>query len=311
VDKQAPKSIKPEAEAYSNRAVMKAVISESIQHPTTLYPAAAAILSGLYMGLIDFSETGFAVAAGSALVSLVSFIFHYFVRGNKLAENYVRKLNAQRQVYKEQEVVNIEEMCRQASFFEGRDAARELKTAYNRLDYLLKGRLDKNRTRTAERFIVLAEETYTQGVQFLNKALILHQILSQIDAQTLQSELTVWEREAADLQRQKENTKTAGPEDAVSQSLQKKIESRRKFLSLFKERSEAKKQVLAQCDILETTLNSAYLQVVDLLDTEYYDRQDNVAKNLERAVEAARRVEDRLRRVSETQSADDAIYLQS
>ncbi len=301
----------PKPEDFSNRAVARAVRSESIQHPTTLFPAAVALLSGLYMGLVSFDATSLAVAVGSGLLSVASYIFHYFVRGEKIAENYIKELKEKRKDYKKQQVEDIEEKCKAAGFTEGQQAARELLEAYTRLYQFLKEKSKKVKSQTAQRFMILAEETYDQGVQFLNKALVLYQALVQIDEEKLIKELRAWQKEVKNLE--KYRNKDEGQKDLVIKVLQEKINSHRKRLELFSERGETLKQMMDQCEVLEATLDSTYLEVVDLIaDDPFFmsSRHDNAASNLERAVAAARKAEDRLRNLGKQQDIDDSIYTQ-
>jgi hypothetical protein len=301
----------PKPEDFSNRAVARAVRSESIQHPTTLFPAAVALLSGLYMGLVSFDATSLAVAVGSGLLSVASYIFHYFVRGEKIAENYIKELKEKRKDYKKQQVEDIEEKCKAAGFTEGQQAARELLEAYTRLYQFLKEKSKQVKSQTAQRFMILAEATYDQGVQFLNKALVLYQALVQIDEQKLIKELRAWQKEVKNLE--KYRNKDEEQKDLVIKVLQEKIKSHRKRLELFSERGETLKQMMDQCEVLEATLDSTYLEVVDLIaDDPFFmsSKHDNAASNLERAVAAARKAEDRLRNLGKQQDIDDSIYSQ-
>lgn len=298
----------PRPEDFSNKAVARAVLSEAIQHPTTLLPAAVALLSGLYMGLVSFDATSLAVGVGSGLLSLASWIYHYFIRGDKIAENYIKELKEKRKEYKKQQVEDIEEKCKAAGFTEGQQAARELLEAYTRLYQFLKEKSKKVKSQTAQRFMILAEETYDQGVQFLNKALVLYQALVQIDEEKLIKELRAWQKEVKNLEkyRNKEDQK-----DLVVKVLEEKINSHRKRLELFSGRGETLKQLMDQCEVLEATLDSTYLEVVDLIHDDPFfmsSKHDNAASNLERAVTAARKAEDRLRNLGKQQDIDDSIY---
>jgi hypothetical protein len=298
----------PRPEDFSKRAVMQAVFSEALQHPTTLFPAAIALLSGLYMGLVSFDETSLAVTLVSGLLSLASWIYHYFVRGGTIAEKYIKELKEKRKDYKKQQVEDIEAKCQAAGFTEGQQAAKELLEAYTRLYQFLKEKFQQVKSMTAQRFLILAEEAYDQGVQFLNKALVLYQALEQIDEKKLIKELRAWEEEVKNLEKYK--NKDEEQKDMVIQVLQEKINSHRKRLELFSGRGETLKQLLDQCEVLEATLDSAYLEVVDLIDSDRLMsvKPDNVASNLERAVAAARKAEDRLRNLGKEQDLDDSIY---
>ncbi|MGD2089156.1 MAG: hypothetical protein PVH61_23460 [Candidatus Aminicenantes bacterium] len=299
----------PRPEDFSNRAVARAVFSEAILHPTTLFPAAVTLLSGLYMGLVSFDPTSLAVGVVSGLFTLGSWIYHYFVRGEKIAENYIKELKEKRKDYKKQQVEDIEERCKAAGFAEGQQAARELLEAYSRLYQFLKEKSKRVRSQTAQRFMILAEETYDQGVQFLNKALVLYQALVQIDDKKLIKELRAWQKEVKNLE--KYRNKDEEQKDLVIEVLEEKINSHRKRLELFSERGETLKQLMDQCEVLEATLDSTYLEVVDLIHDDPFftsSKHDNAASNLERAVSAARKAEDRLRNLGKQQEIDDSIY---
>jgi hypothetical protein len=301
----------PKPEDFSSGAVRKKVLSEATQHPMTLFPAAASILSGLYMGLINFSEAAFTVAVGSGLLSLASWVYQYFIRGEKVAEDYVRDLKDRRVRYQQRQVVNIEYECRTAGFDEGEEAAKELKTAFERLDIFLQERAKERDSMTIQRFLVLARESYDQGVSFLTKGLALHRVLVEIDETKLKNELTDWEKEAEAFCEQLE--KDGADKDHTKlllKALEEKIRGNKRRLELYTERSKTLKQVMAQCEILEATLDTTYLEVVDLMDSEMNIPRESVAGNLERAVTAARRVEDKLRSLETGSAVDDSIYSQ-
>ncbi|NIM13306.1 MAG: hypothetical protein GTO45_14435 [Candidatus Aminicenantes bacterium] len=303
--KQTKKSEEPGAEDFSKKAIEKAVFLEAIQHPTTLYPAALSLLSAAYMVLVSLDPTSLAVAVGSGFLSLVSWIYHYFIRGEAIAESHVQKLKAKRDLHKERQAGNIEEECKTAGFLEGEKEARELKQAYNQLYTFLKEKLEKHRVMTAGRFLILAEETYFQGLQLLKKALTMFNALKQIDNEKLEEEKKTFKKEL-----KAQENKDDESRQPIIEALQTKIRSHEKRLKLYEERNKGLEQLMAQCEVLEATLDTTYLEVVDLIDNEAFMKRSSVAHNLERAVAAARRVEERLRkRESKTFDADDAyIY---
>ncbi len=294
----------PTTDDFSNRQIKKKVLLDALQHPTTLYSAAAAVLSGLYMGLVSFDETSFAVALAAGLCSLISFVYHYFIRGEKSAQKHVRELLERRKSFKEQQAEDIEKRCRSAGFQEGEKAAKELKEAYTRLDVFLKEQLEKKQTLTAQRFLILAEESYHQGIQFLNKALALFQAIGHIDENKLRQEMRAWQDELARAAQDKQKGKEY--KELLTKTLTEKINSHARRLQLYTERKDTLAQVLSQSETLEATLDSTYLEVVDLAADGAYLQGNNAAGNLERAVAAARKVENRLRGVGAEQP--DEIY---
>lgn len=300
---QNKKSEAPGAEDFSKKSIEKAVFLEALQHPTTLYPAALSLLSAAYMALVSLDPTSLVVAVGSGFLSLVSWIYHYFIRGEAIAENHVQKLKEKRDLYKERQAGNIEEECKAAGFLEGEKEAGELKQAYNQLYTFLKEKMEQKRVMTAGRFLILAEETYRQGLQLLKKALTMFNVLKQIDNEKLEEEKRTFEKELK--AREKNGDESRQP---VVEALRTKLQSHEKRLKLYEERKRGLEQLMAQCEVLEATLDTTYLEVVDLIDNEAFMKRSSVAENLERAVAAARRVEDRLHK-SETNTLDpDDLY---
>lgn len=299
-DKERP----PSPDEFSSGVIQKSVFSEAIQHPTTLFPAAVSILSGLYMGLFTMNETTFALCLGSGLASIISWVYHYFIRGEELAEKHVKELLARRKRFKEQEGHSIETRCRDAGFTRGAEAAADLDEAYKRLDSFLKEKFKKKQNTTASRFLVLAEESFYQGVQFLDKALSLHKALVQIDANKLKQELDSWTRHLAAIE--KKGSQKDQHDEVLVTTLKEKIASHNKRLELFSVRQKTLEQVLSQCEILEATLDTTYLEVVDLIQDDANLNRTGAASDLERAVTAARRVEDRLRGLGKEN--DDSQY---
>jgi hypothetical protein len=260
------------------------------------------------MGLVSFDETSFAVALGSGLLSLASFIYQYYMRGEKKAAEHVKDLLERRRTFKEQQGEDIEKKCRRAGFREGQKAAGELKEAYSRLEKYLREKLEKKQTMTAQRFLVLAEESYYQGIQFLKKALSLFQAVGYMDERKLKKEMRDWEAELESAQQ--DTYKGKEYKELLIKALTGKIRSHRKRLKLFGGRKETLAQIMAQCEILEATLDSTYLEVVDLVENDIVLERKNAASNLERAVATARKVEDRLRGLG-NENYDDDQYIQT
>ena len=70
----------PTIDDFSQEATQKAVLSDTIQHPMTIYPAGVSVVTLLYMSLISCNPASFAVCFGAGLLSLSSWIFNFFIR---------------------------------------------------------------------------------------------------------------------------------------------------------------------------------------------------------------------------------------
>lgn len=286
----------PSAEDFSPKAVQKSVSLDALQHPTTLLPAAVSLLSAMYMGLISFDPTSFAAAFGSGLLALASYVYHYFVRGDQLAARQVRKLQARRNRYKEEELDRLEGICRGIGFSDGENAAVELKEAYLKLRLFLEERFKQKKSMMAQRFLILAEDCYYQGLALLKKGVSLYSATSRMDEGKLRNELKNWQRELEEVESSPQTS--AKPTDSVIGALRAKVGVQQRRLELYENRRQTLQELLAQIEVLEATLEAAYLEVVDLIDDESHLKRSSVAANLQQAVAAARKVENRLRRLN-------------
>lgn len=297
---------KPTAEDFSGGAVSRAVLKETLQHPLTILPAAASAVSLLYMGLISFDPTSFGIGFGAALFGAAAWVVNYFFRGEQFAAGHVRRLRARREAYKDEEAAALRAECDAAEFAVGVDAATELAAAYEKLRQLLAGRAEGGQL-NAVRFGVLAEDTYREGTQLLRGALDTHRALRDIDADKLRAELGSWEAERVRLEQRAPATNTAAA--AARDALASKIEGHERRLALYDQHQAVLHKLLAQCEALESALETAYLEVLDLGHEHAQLSQGQAASRLERAVAAARTVEERLRAAQQPRE-EDAVYLQ-
>jgi hypothetical protein len=297
---------KPSADDFSAGAVQRAVLKETLQHPLTVLPAAAALVSVMYMGLISFDPTSFGVAFGTALFGAAAWVVNYFFRGERFAAERVRRLRAQREAHKEMAVAALRAECEAAEFAHGVSAAGELCEAYEKLRQLLASRAESGQL-NAVRFGVLAEDTYQEGIELLRAALDTHRALQGIDAEKLRQELNDWQAELRSLERRARGDSTTGA--AAREALETQIAAHRRRLAVYEERLGAQQRLLAQCEALESAIETAYLEVLELGNDKGQPFHSEAASRLERAVSAARVVEERLRGAHD-QSEADALYLQ-
>jgi DNA repair exonuclease SbcCD ATPase subunit len=135
------------------------------------------------------------------------------------------------------------------------------------------------------------------GVAILHRALNFFQALQDVDVDTLEQERQAWIR-----WREQEGS---------SESLERNIEACTKRLDQYRRRAEELQALIAQLNELETALETTYLEVVDLVGQEASAGlfESGAAAHLERAVAAARRVEQRPRSFgSEDTRADEEYF---
>jgi len=288
---------KPQVEDFSSGNIQKAVFSEALQHPSTLFPAAISILSGLYMGIVNPSEPVLAVSLGAGVISLISFVFNYFFRSDKLAEEYTKKLLNQRIKYKKENADNVRNICEKNIFNEGLNAYDELIEAYKRLSDFLKEKSQYKKSFTISKFILLADETFYGGISLIKKGAELYKAIRDMHEGKLENELKNWTNEF-------KRKKRTGKEQ---EQLKSKIDNHIKRLDLLKEKKSSLLEIMDQVEVLESTLDSTYLEVLDLMEYNSISSGDKLVSNLQKAVKSARNVEDRLRG---KKNSEDDIYME-
>jgi hypothetical protein len=234
---------------------------------------------------------------GFGFVSVGAWVINYVGRGDTLVEQRIQQLRALRVAYERREVEDLALACRQAGFLAGAKEAQELTAAYHKLHQVL-GELQVGQGNAGrERLRVLAEETYRYGVAILQHALSLFQALQRIDVDTLERERQAWIGQRA--------------QEGASESLERNIEAHTKRLDRYRRREEELRALVAQLNELETALETAQLEVVDLVGHAASGGlfESDAASHLERAVDAARRAEQRLRSFGDEDTRADEEYL--
>jgi hypothetical protein len=277
-------------------AIEKYILNETIQHPLTTFSAAAAVLSGVYMLAFGANSATLLLAVGAGFVSVGTFIFNYFIRGEKLAQKYVRERLEQQRANREMELVAVRDGFKKLGATEGEQAALELYQAYQKFKNFLQERETQSASMQAMRLLILAEETYFQGVEALRTILEITRALKEIDAAKLEREVQSWQTQRRKLQ-------NAGELSA----LERRIELNQRRIDFYRQRQSALAELFVEAEACEAGLDEAYMQFAGAETTKTLPKSnvDDAITRLETAVAAARRVETRIRNIQ----AGDEIYL--
>lgn len=297
----------PTAEDFTSGAVQKAVLAQTVQHPVTLGSAGICTVSLLYILLLqDASAAPVLLCFASGLVSACSWVVNFFIRGEILVQRHIQKLMELRSHSMVDEVESVQREFSASGFTEAVHASQELDEAYQKLRRFLKSKVSEKNL-GAQRFIALAEDVYREGVVVLHRALNIFQALKDIDQDKLEDELIIWRRKLSQLQ-QENKTGQSGEIDAFS----RRINGHERRLERYHNRANLLQELLVQCEELEGALETAYLDVVDVIDSDAETLfHGNAASQLEGAVQAARRVEERLRGIGTDTREEDDMYLQA
>lgn len=289
----------PTAEDFTNVAVMRKVMSHAVQHPLTIFPLVISVACGLAAVLFG-SLTAFAGALGLLAVAGGSWAYNYFLKGEELSRDYVKRLRINWERNRSEKISALEERCRNEGFSEGEKEASELRNAYEKLRIFLEEKSHGGDNLSAQRYLVLATESFERGAHFLEQALVTHKAVDDINEHRLEIEI----------KRLKKKFSVVLSE-AEQRAVQSQIDSQQKRIDLRKERASEIAQLLARCENEESALEVSYLELVQLFqasgDALFGNSKKIPASELERAVAATRKVEERLRGLTDT-SAEDEMY---
>jgi hypothetical protein len=293
----------PTEDDFSAAAVQRWVFWETVQHPATTLSAAGAVVAGLANGLFGVSPTGLGIALGCVFVSGAAWIYNFFIRGEDLAKGRVESLLKQSAEGEVRELADLARRCQQVKFADGSKEASDILSAYRRLKEYLDAHDHADDNASIQRLRSLARDTFREGVTLSKKALATWNAVAAVDTGQLERELKLWDKQLSQ--------NKLGDEERASREQQ--IDSHRRRLESVQSRRGELAELLAQLDALEGALERAYLESVQVIeqDPAALGREGSAATQLERAVAAARRVEDRLRDTGPKDDGSDAVYYEA
>ncbi|MGB5686520.1 MAG: hypothetical protein WBM35_11950 [Candidatus Electrothrix sp.] len=192
----------PTLEDFSSRAVKKAVRSESLFHPVSLYSSSLGLLSGLGWYLFDMSM----LAAGmGALLSLgaAMAVVNMFFRRDIIARQYLDRLSARYAKEREGLVHMLSTDLEKCRHIKGADQYGEqaqqqylfIKEKYDTFRSMLDQKLKRGEL-TYARFLGAAEQVYLGGLDTLRRIVVLLQSVSTIDPDYIAKRLAELEQVA-------------------------------------------------------------------------------------------------------------------
>ncbi len=152
---------------FSEVALRKAVLSKSLSHPLTIYPAATSVIGVSWLFLIEPALLAFLVAIGGASLGVGSWIVNYFFRWDSHANEHLADLSITMRKYREQSTIEIKKgllKCKSMAGVEkgaekGLKQFEEINTKFDLLREILRKKLNQQEV-TYARFLATAEQVY-------------------------------------------------------------------------------------------------------------------------------------------------------
>lgn len=290
----------PTEKDFSGGAIQRHVFQETIQHPTTIIPlgVAGGFTGLMVLGLMAVTPITLIIPVIAGLAGGGAWIYNYSVKGPKLAEQYIQNLRDRIEQARGNEVFELKNQCRMVGFEEGAKEAGELEEAFLKFVAYLESKTKTGQDLGAVRYVSLAKDIYKEGLKLLRSALEASKALQAIDIEALK-------RDRKNYARQLEKSKT----DVERKGLEARIKNHDDRISVYDKYTEVVYQLLAQLEELEGTLENSYLELVNLSQGRELVTTVESVNRLEQAVNAARRVEEKLR--GKDTLAEDQVYLEA
>lgn len=292
----------PTEKDFSGRAVQKHVFQETIQHPATIIPlgVAGGFTGLMVLGLMAVNPVTLVVPLVTSLVGAGAWVYNYGVRGKDIARKYVQDLREKLEESRQEELLTLKQECHDAGFDDGYKEAGELEAAYMKLRIYLEKKAQAGQDLDADRYQSLAKDIYKEGMKLLRSALEAYKALETIDIMALKRDKDSYQKQ---LRKAKE-------ESVEAKSLKAKIKNHEDRIAICERHSEIVYQLMAQLEELEGALENSYLELVDLSQGRGLTTTAESVARLEQQVQAARRVEEKLRGMSDT-TKEDAVYFEA
>ena len=288
-------------ESLSEPAIRRQLLLDAVQHPATLLPLAASIMSAFYLLLVSPVLGGglwamilLAIAGIGAAVGFVwRYVLCYTEEYGKRARELMILLDEGRARLEQAEVRQRREAL-QAGFSgigsaEGLKALTELANEYEELEPALGHQRD---TDPLSMSIVpsLAEETYRQGLSVRSDALELMRASNTPGAERL-------EREIAELEGEAEALKGDQSQVERLRIREDTLASHRQRLEMLGRLQLRVDQLLYQAYRCEASLHCTRIELAAIRTGSSETSVDSVTETLRRTIRRAKEVQDELRRL--------------
>jgi len=273
--------------SLSEPAIRRKLLSDSIQHPSTLLPLAASTISIIYLALLSpvLGGAPWAVAslAVSGGVAIASFVRRYLFSHT---EEYARRLE-QKEVRRLRKVLEVG--FSKIDSAEGMKALRGLVGEYELLQPALVRRGDIALLSTSL-IPSLSEETYRRGLSVLLDGL-------ELMSATLSPGRDRLEEEISELEREVEALRGDGSQAERVRIKEGKLASQRERLEMLDELRLRVDQLLYQAHRCEASLHRARIELAAIGAGSTETSVDSVIEALQSTIQQARKVQEDLKRL--------------
>ncbi|THB75137.1 MAG: hypothetical protein D6B28_00900 [Gammaproteobacteria bacterium] len=178
---------------FSKRAISKAIMKNSIQHPLVLYPGAIGILGGAAALLLGPTVIPIAAAAAGGIVSIGALLTNFTVRKEQITNDYVQSLHEQLSHSREQNLTELKAKLQQAKSEQGLDQLERLQEKFELLEQILSEKLNPGEI-SFNRYLGIAEQVFLSVIDNLNEVTTRINSIKAIDIDFINSKMLEMDR---------------------------------------------------------------------------------------------------------------------
>ncbi len=188
----------------SQKAIRKAVLTNSLQHPSVLYPAVAGVLAAASSVLFHFGSWPLLLSAAGLVSAFGGWIYQFFGRKDQYSLAYFEEIHARLNREKKQKLTKLRKELRQVDNEAGIKQLDLLEIKYRNFEEILGSKFLQTEM-TYSRYLSIAEQVYLATLDNLDKVFLTLKSISAVDTGHLNqrlSELAEQKTDKADNEKQ-------------------------------------------------------------------------------------------------------------
>ncbi|MFA6536060.1 MAG: hypothetical protein WC250_03825 [Candidatus Paceibacterota bacterium] len=180
---------------YSETAARRAALSDTIQHPLTLWPPALGVAAGFGLGLFGMVTVPAAlgIAAGCTFVGAANWAIKFFGGRDACLQRYYAELHDRFEVMKEQKLETVATDLKKLGCNQGREQVGQLADKFENLRTVLSRVLNEGEL-SFTRFLGSAEVVYASAVSNLERVANILTNISDINRGDISRKLDLLKR---------------------------------------------------------------------------------------------------------------------
>ncbi len=186
---------------FSHKAINKAVLAKSLQHPLVLYPVMISVLAAPSILAFHLGSIPLVVAAGGVIIAVSVWVYQFFVRRDNYSQAYFLEIHARLNREKRQKLSKLREELLQVDSYAGIKQLELLDVKYRNFEEILSRKFSQTEM-TYSRYLSIAEQVYLAVLDNLDKVFLTLKSISAVDKKHLIDRINALEGDSSSVAEQ-------------------------------------------------------------------------------------------------------------